>query len=358
MSGTLVEIHRSEGVGFPSFDTQYAGISLGSGPGARKRGGMSLAIPRPEESACEVALLSVGVRTKAATVPFRWRLAVDGSTISREFKPQFRVEADESTYYRVVYDAKPLLYSKLVSTVDHRLQVLYDGFQPIVLSDASMLAVFKHEKSRYSVSYHTGAMTLTPGDVVKVDANIGNSFGGERIAIVSVYVPSPHAVIEVIAGGSEPLRVEGPGYRSIRVKVPYRGYMVPVAVRYRESDVRFYPKTAIITDVVVMEATYPVPRLKLVVDEVYVDDDKVSMKGYVENIGDDWVRRPLLVVLGMGVQLLRMEIDDIEPGGERVFTATVNVSRLPVKPSKLSTRIIWSMMGKTIFDEVIVRLYP
>ncbi len=357
LEGVLAEVHRSYGTGFPSFDAQYAGINLGSGPGARKRGGIPLVIPRPEDSECEVALLSVGVRSRGATIPFRWRLAVDGSTISREFKPQFKVEADESMYYRAVYDAKPLLYSKLIATVDHRLQVIYDGFQPIILSDASLLAVFRHEKSRYSVSYHTGAQSLAPGDVIKVDANIGNSFGGDRIALVSMYIPSPHAILEVIAGGSEPLKVEGPGYKSVRVRIPYKGYMVPVAIRYKESNIKFYPKTAIITDIVVVETLYPEPRLRLYVDNVDVTDDKVTISGYIENTGNDWARRALLVVLGMGVQLAKMSIDDIEPGGKREFTSTVSISRLPVRPPKLSTRIIWSSMGETMFDEVIIKLY-
>ncbi len=355
MEGKLVEIGRGRGEGYVSYTSEALGVQLGSAPGSVKRAFMSLFLPRPEGEKPQQALLSLGVRASTVLRPFRWKVVVDGATVTREFKPQFVSKTDNGVYMKAVYDVRPLLSRRIMERVSHRMIAFYDSFQPVTLADASMMAVFGG-RGMYSYSYHIGAVSLEPGDSVKVDANLGGAIG-ERVAVVSLHIPSSSSRISIVAGGSEPVEVSGPGYRRVRVKVPYKGGLIPVAIRYHDTGERFYPKIVVLSEVIVHDVSYPEPRLKIEISEVSEEGDKVVIKGVVENRGEGVAVKPIVVVLGLGIRLATQSLgDQMEPGSQREFQIEADLSKTPVRPSSLTVRIVWNSLGRALFDDVHIRV--
>lgn len=355
MKGKIAEIGRGQGEGYVSYASEYSGAQLGSSPGSTRRTFLSLFLPRPEEAEPVSAILSLGVRAPEARSPFKWKVTIDGATVTREFKPQFQAPVDRGVYMKALYDVKPLLSRRLRERTSHRLVALYDSYQPISLADASLLAVFRGE-GRYSYSHHAGAVSLEPGEQVKVDASLG-SYIGARTAVVTLHLPSASSRVRVVAGGSEPVTVSGPGFRRVRVRIPYRGGLIPVAVSYLDPGERFYPKIAVLTEVLVYDQVYPEPRLTIRVVNVEEEDGKVRIRGVVENRGAGPAARPMIIVLGMGIRLASQPIEEgIVPGEAREFTIEAPLDKAPVRPSTLTVRVVWSSLGRTVFEDSHVKI--
>lgn len=347
VSGELDRVEESSGKGIPVWGYALGGPKVGSGPGASVKGALWVSLPRAGERV-ETLVLSVGVFVDFdVKPPLSWKLVVDGISVSREFRPQFVAETDSGVYLKAVYDVKPILAARVVRQESHKILIFRDAVHPIRVADVFLYSRFASEKASYSVSYWTGAVALEPGDLYKIDANVGRGFGGKRVAGVVVHAPYHDSQFEVIAGGSRVEKVTGQGVHYVEVGVPYRGSPVPVSVRYIDPGYRFFPRIGLISEVVVRELRAPAPEPKLVVDRVETVGDRVRVKGYVENVGDDTLESTMLVVLALGARLARRTLPPLKPGSRADFAVEFDVSRLPVKPSRASLRLIWRRLGET-----------
>ncbi|MCE4602951.1 MAG: hypothetical protein F7B18_07200 [Desulfurococcales archaeon] len=355
MDGKIVELAKGQGEGYVSYTSEYSGAQLGSSPGSVRRTFVSLFLARPEGSEPRSALLALGVRASKGRSPFRWKVTIDGATVTREFKPQFQAEIDRGVYMRAVFDVKPLLAKRLAEKTSHRLVALYDSYQPISLADTSLIATFTGD-GRYVYSYHTGAVSLEPGEQVKIDASLGGWIG-RRTAIITLHLPSASSVVRVIAGGSEPVEVSGPGFRRILVRIPYKGSLVPVALKYLDPGERFYPRIAVVSDILVYDQIYPEPKLRVKVTGLEEEDGRVRLSGVVENTGIGPASRPMIIVLGMGIRLASKQLEDIiAPGESREFSLEASLDKTPVRPSTLTVRVVWSSLGRTVFEDDHVKI--
>ncbi len=355
VSGVLDLVEESSGRGVPSWGYALGGPRVGSSPGAQRRGVVWLSLPRAGRSV-ESLLLSIGVFVEGRLrPPISWKLAVDGVSVSRELKPQFVVETDQGVYMKAIYDVKPILSRRVLSQEDHRVVVVRDAVHSIRVADVFMYARFANEKARYSVSYRTGAVALEPGEVYKVDANLGTHLGGERRAGVIVHSPYHDAVLELVAGGSRPEATVGQGSFFVEARVPYRGSPIPVSVKYRDPGYRFYPRVAVVSEAIVYEVVAPEPRPRLVVSGVErVDESRVRVRGYVENEGGEELVDAMIVAIAVGVRLARRRIRRVGPGERVEYDLLLDLSRLPIRPSRASVRLIWRSLGKTRLEAVEV----
>lgn len=346
-SAGLDVVEEASGQGVPVWGYALGGPRVGSGPGASVRGTMWVSLPRAT-GRVERLLLSIGVFTDRETrAPVSWKLAVDGVSVSREFKPHFAVEVDEGYYMKAVYDVKPILAGRVAGRESHKLIVYRDSVHPITLADAFLYARYSSEKARYTVAYRTGAVALKPGDHYRVELGMGRDLGGRRSLGVIVHSPYHDSGFEVVAGGSKPGTAVGRGPHYIEVSVPYKGTPLPVAFKYLDPGFKFYPRTAVLTEVIASELAAPAPNPKLVVESVESRGGRVRVKGYVENGGDDVLDPAMLVVIALGARLERGSLPPVEPGGRAEFTVEFDVSRLPVKPSRATLRLVWRRLGET-----------
>jgi hypothetical protein len=342
LQGELVEVLREAGNGYAFIEMRQANISLGTSPGARKYGHSSLRLPRPEDARVKASYLSVGV---TAGGDYAWRapvrLKIDGSTVAREYKPQFSVEIDEGFYYKAVYDVTPLVSRKLLEKSDHKLGVFYEHLRPLRVSDACLLAVFEAQKASFSVSYHTGAVSMQPGEVFKVNARLPGSLEGARRAMVGLHVPSSRSSVKLVAGGSDPLVVTGPGFIVAEVRIPYRGPEIPVAILYEKPETSVYPKTVVVTDVAVIESVYPEPRPEIEIRGVRAAGGKMTIEGVVDNKGAESAKEVSVSIVSLGVKIAGADLGDLEPGASREFEISVDRVQAP----RLAVRIEWSHLG-------------
>ena len=342
MQGELIEVVRESGNGYAFVEMRQANINLGTVPGARKYGYSSLRLPRPSNARVKASYLSVGVM---AGGKYAWgapvRLKIDGSTVAREYKPQFAVEVDEGFYYKAVYDVTPLVSRKLLEKSEHRLGAFYEQLRPLRLSDACLLAIFESDKGVYNISYHTGAVSLQPGEVFKVNALLPKRLEGARKALIGVHIPSSRSNVKLAAGGSDPVVVSGPGFVVASIEVPYKGSEVPVAVVYEKPETSVYPKTVVVTDVTVIESIYPKPDPRVTIENVRLEGEEANIEGTVTNEGDETAQDLKVLITSLGVKIAENNIGDLEPGKSGKFSLKFSRKQAP----RLAIRVEWTHLG-------------
>ena len=352
MNGSLEVVVEEAGRGVPVWGYALGEVRVGSAPGAQRRGAMWVPLPRAGEKV-ERLYLSIGLLLPPdRRVPLRWKLSVDNVSIAREFKPQFAVETDRGVYYKAVYDVKPVLARRIVEREDHKVLIIHDALHPITVMDVFLFGVYGSERASYSVAYRTGAVALQPGEVYKADMNVGYSFGGQRKAGLIIHSPGADAEFEVVAGGSRPGIATGQGSHYVEVVVPYKGSPVPFSVKYRETPYTFYPKTAIVTEMVAGEIQAPTPRPMLVVEKARREGRTIIVEGHVDNQGDGDLENAQIVAIALGVPLARRRVQTIPAGGRLDFRLRLDASRLPLEPRRVSVRLIWRLLGRTRLEVV------
>ncbi len=310
---------RESGGGCAVYSFIAGPVALGHGGLAARKFSLKFSQHKPHGSNAERVMVSVGVLlSRTVKTPLKWKLVVDGSTLSREIKPQVVVDLEEARYAKMVIDATPLLASKFSERSVHSLFTYYDGAQPITLADVFMLTIYRPPAdARYSYSfkatYHTGAAALEPGDVVKVYSSLGRAQDEAwRLAVTGVQVPSPRLRVSLVAGGSRRDYASGPGYRRLRVEIPYRGSEVPVAVVNEPVDTPVYPRLSIVGDILVYESR--VEGLRVDVGEVSLEDSggQTIVNAAIHNEGSIELRRITVYVLPNPRH--KVSIDSLKPG--------------------------------------------
>jgi len=347
LQGSLDVVLEDAGKGVPVWGHSIGEILIGSAPGAQKKAAVWVSLPRAGNRVKRV-YLSVGtLLPHDLRVPLRWKLSVDGTSVSREFRPQISVDTDSGVYHKAIYDIRPIMARKIMEKDDHKVFFIYDALHPIKVVDVFLFGVFENDRGSYSVAYRTGAVALEPGEVYKADMNIGQSFGGARKAGVIIHSYNPDALIEVVAGGSRPYMVEGQGSHYVEVGVPYKGSPVPFSVKYRLGPSSLGSKTVIATEMVASEVSAPRPRPVLRVEGARRSGSTIIVEGWVENQGDGELEGAQVIAIALGVQLARKRLPRVEPGKKLSFRLHLDTSRLPLEPRRVAVRLVWRELGKT-----------
>lgn len=283
-AGLLAEIGRFQGEGLSSISMTPANIVLGQ-VGGSKKGGMRLELPKPDGGETEEAYMSVGVLTPSTLrPPVRWRLSLDGSTISRELKPQLTVELEDGYYHKVIYDVKPLLSRKLAERRIHSLVISYEGAHLITVVDVALIARFRVEAARTSAAFFSGARVLEPGEKEIVYARLGQApQGSVRRAYAMAFIPGTLSRLRLAAGGSIAVEAQGPGVRILDVDVPFKGSEVPVALVYPDPGTPIYPRRLVVSDVAVVDNSIEDYDVEVKIIEVEGDGGAVKVRGLIRN---------------------------------------------------------------------------
>jgi len=339
-TNTVDKVLEVSGKGLVAFSLNSVGQYLGHAPGGSKKLPVKIFLGSVPGGSTERALLSVGVIGSMQTViPLRWRLSFNGSTITREFKPQMGASLEEGYYYKALYDIKPLASRKLEEKSVHTVTAFYDSVHPISLNDISLITVFKAEDSHYSISYLSGAKVLEPGDKHVSYARIGSWRGGIRRVSIGIMLPSPLSRIKVAAGGSIEYSVRGPGFKAIDLEVPYRGEEIPVSIRYEPVE-NIYPRKAVITDIIVYENENKDNKVSVAINESRVDKG-LSIKGVLYNEGSSKISEASIDVISIdGERIVAKYIGDLGNGESRDFEL-----QSPTAPPRLILRVSWIYNG-------------
>ena len=308
--GVLAEVDSSSGQGLLVRGSYTGRMLVGVGLNASKRGVVNLATEVEGPYRAEKALLELGMTLpKEVRLPLRMKIILDGLTVSREFKPQFVGEGDDSVYAKAIYDVRPLVASKLASRPRHRLVVIYDS------SKVKGLYVNLVVPSRFS----------------DIEVRAGNA-------------------VRIVSGVQGPVLVEGnftsPG-DSVRVSINYRGLAGSAA-----------QTTAYITGVMVVESLVPRASLRITSVEAGDEGGSLQIRARIANTGSRAPDKAMLLVTALGIPLARVPVDSVEPGAEASVEARVDLSKLPAPTDRVNVRIVWVNYGRPFFDEVEVKVGP
>jgi len=344
-SGLLAEIARIQGDGLTSLSLTPANITLGQ-VGGFKKGGMKIDLPKPDEGETLDAFMSVGVITPSTLrPPVRWRLSLDGSTISRELKPQLTVELEEGYYHKVIYDVKPLLSRKLAERRIHNLLVTYEGAHLLTIVDVALIARFRVDAARTSAAYFSGARALEPGEREMLYARLGHaSPGSVRRAHAMAFIPGASSTLRLAAGGSRAVEAQGPGVRVLDVEVPFKGSEVPVALVYPDPGEPIYPRRLVASDVAVIDNAVEGYEVEVKVLSVEEAGGALRVRGIIRNRAGTGLGKVHVEARSNGIVVAQtsVNVDD----AEKAFELQVHRG----KPTLL--RIRWEYKGFPLYKDV------
>ncbi|MDM7275228.1 MAG: hypothetical protein P3X22_003790 [Thermoprotei archaeon] len=338
----LSKLYEGAGEGIVVFSAVGVESLLGSGGDASKRVSFKVPVFKLRECRVEAGILSIGITTpNTVRPPFKWKLEMEGFTVSREFKPQLSVSLEDSTYHKALYDVKPLVSSSRYAGMgSYTLRALYDSAHPIFLREASLMIVYSKAGLKHSASYMSGLVVLEPGGEYTVKLSLPEDVGGDRIAYLTLMLPSPKSVLNISSGVDE-AEIVGPGFRLAEVKAP-RDQTVTIKVSYAQPQMKIYPRKALITGVLLVENALPTPRLEASVESVEELADKVKIKVSVANMGEEAAEEVQIILRHAGINVKEVKLGVIEPGETVQTLLEVDKPRLPSKPQKLSLRLKWA----------------
>ncbi len=348
VQGAFDTLIAEYGKGIPVIGRAVGREILGTSPGAKTKASLWISLP-PASETVKHALVSIGLEApQDLRPPFKIKIAMERTSITREFRPQFHVELDDTIYYKAVYDVKPLLAEKLAKWDLHKFVFLYDRLHPLFIRDISLIVVFEHEKSEYYLSVLTGAKSLEPGDTLVEYPKFNWSFGGERRYSLVIHSPYHSSQYEVVVAGSEPVSISGAGSHVVQGPFSYKGSLIPVSVKYLPSPYKFYPRTAVLTDIVLFEEKVLAPVLDIDVEEVKIDENEIRVKINLSNKGAEPVRKIVIAMIALGLQLSSRKINKLDPNSSLSLELKGRLSLLPAHPSKAYINITGISLGRRL----------
>ena len=359
VKGRILDFGVSSGLGVIRHSNTYNKIVLGSGFDASKRASVNLSTGFTDPNAnVDKAFLDIGFTVpKRVSLPIRVVISLDDITVTREFKPQVIEEVEDGLYGKAVYEIGGLLGRRLIERPIHTLSIVYSAASPIVFEDAGLTVIYKGiEGSWHSMRLLSGALVLEPGDIVGIDIELPESRLPSKNMAMRIGIPSRFAEIKVEGPGLDVDLSGNIGTISLETTLKFQGSRTRIYINYSKPDRKFYPKLARVTSLIVYETSMPEAQLYVNVEEVQRSGDSIVIKGVISNKGAIKPTTSSLIVYALGVRVHVENIEPLEAGEEREFKLNINLSRLPVPPSKLVLRALWSNYGVTRFRDHEVKL--
>ena len=346
MEGFLAKVYEGSSDGIVAFSALGLTTTLGSGGLASKSSFFKIPLAKPSGCKVNTGILSVSL-TAPPTVktPFRWRLELDGLTISREAKPQFTVPLEDSMFYKIVFDVKPVLASKGEHTAieSHVLRASYDSAHPITIRELSLFKVYSKPRLEHSALYLTGAIALDPGDSYSVSLSTPRSLGdGDRLLVLTLIIPSPRINLNLRLN-EELTEISGHGFKL--VEIPSIPENVRITIEYPKPEISIYPKRVLLTNVLLVENKTPVPPLRIQADDVAVEEGKLKVKLTIANEGSESAEDVSVTLKHAMLNLKEAKLGSLEPGEVTSVVLEAETSRIPTKAQRLTIRVSWAKDG-------------
>jgi len=346
LEGSLAKVYERHGDGVAVFKALGVSSVLGSGGSAFKSSHFKIPLAKPRGCRVDTGILSVSITTPPTIrIPFRWRLEMEGLTISREAKPQFTAKLEDSFFHKIVFDVKPVLASKgeVTATESYTIRATYDSAHHIVLRELSLFEVYSKPRLEHSAIYMAGALILEPGDSHTLTLGLPESLGGDRVLALTLITPSPRVTLN-IKSGDEQVEVLGQGFKVIEIQ-PRESRNVRVTIDYPKPEISIYPKKVVVTNVVLIENKAPVPHLEVRPERVEVKGGKLRVKLSLVNEGSEVAEDVQIALRHAMINLKEARLEFIEPGETVDLILEADTSKLPAKTQRLIVVTTWSKDG-------------
>ncbi len=327
----------------------YPGVSVGGFMPSRKT--IPISFHHPLKKKLEQALLEIGVIVPDTNV--KWRVKVNGISITKEFKPHSTCKAGNKLFAKLVYDITSIMKTP-ESIRKRRVNVTFKtegGREGILIEHLGILAFYPTEEAVSDIYYLSGALSLEPGE----KAELSFRYRKEKALIdASIYMPSPEAVGKLLINDYE-VPISGiHGMDEVSAKIMGLGENNKLTIIHEETGETYYPKQMRVSSIILIDKVYREPRI--VVEEVSVPDKLESggrIKVKISNKGESKPDSLLVVLMNLGNVVHREILKPLEPGGSEELELPV---KLPSGEYEIVVRIIWSKLSRNWFDDKRVRI--
>ncbi len=339
-SGIMEEFKKSKVSGEVILSTSLASGRLGGlgNPKIHKAVMDTPSIPRGD---LEAAYLEVALFAQEERLP-KWRLWLDGFSITREFKPQYVLPVDDALFAKVLFDVTPIYKSE---NPRHFVTVMYDGSTPVTVGHINLLIIRRTEEAFYNFTYLSGAQALAPGEAVEIEAELEEEPRGRGVLRVVGILPSKSARVSVSVNGGEPrylgdaVGADELSFEDLEISKTNR-----VKVEHLGSGTPYYPKHFILSTVLLGEAVYREPRI--VFSDIVFEEGVLRAK--VANVGESTPDSLFMVVMNMGIPLARLEVPSLKPGEVREVEFKL---RLPHGTHNILLRAVARKLSKITYTD-------
>lgn len=335
---------ESQGEGIAVYVSQNVGVPIGGSSTKR----LSLKIPKNKPRGFEVdySVLAVGVEIPPTlAIPLRWRLELDGVAISRELKPQFTSQLEETLYSRSLFDIKPLVSQGRRAETSHAvLKASFDAAHPIVLRDVSFFSVYRKpgSKQAYSATYYSGVLVIEPGSKLSFSSSCSNLESSQATAYVALLLPSPLSKVSLTSSVTSVV-VEGAGYKVVEIPVSARGDAI--AIEYHQSEIKFYPRKAVIADALFVCNKLDTPKLSVRLESLELSGSVLNLKLSLENPDERSVDDVVLSVRHGVMNVKEIRLSRVEGKSITPISLPVDLSKISVKPQRMIIKVEWVYDG-------------
>lgn len=321
--GELVKALDKQGFsGTAVYDVVFPGIQLGQSSTTVFDAAFNLYGDRPES-----VLLDIAVSLSSVSGPAGFRIESNGVTISREFKPSTCINVDERIVCRLIYDVTPIVKSKNVDEVKVKIENF--SVNPINLEHVGVVGLQNVEGALSDIVYYTGALVLEPMEVYRIE--LGKNIRNARIHLVA-YIPHSSANIEV---NGRSVASAGFGEHVVHV-----GDITSIEIGYR-GRLDVYPRSAIITSLLVVGGNIPRPRIEARLRKV----DESNAEIEIVNAGTAPAENVIVVSISRGIIIERKVLGRVEPGQHLT-------TQVKIKEESSIIRVIWRYMGEVNIKEI------
>lgn len=337
--GALSKVWESSGEGHIVFSSPSLSLLLGNGGGAVKKA--TVKIPLGGRLKLVKGFLSLTVLpSPPVKPPFKWRVELDGATVSREMKPQLSARLDDVDAYRALYDVSPILEGRQ-ELAERLLKISYDSAHPITVAEASLLALSPDVRLRHSCAYYSGLLSLEPGEELKLPTAVSPVPRGETLIYAAFLSRSPRATLRIEAGEAAE-EISGQGLRLAALAAP--SHVEEVRISYPAPEVKLFPKRVALLSLVAVSREAPAP-LRLSVEKVERRGGEVLVEVLLSNDGEEAIEGVEIAARQGGLSVRELRIDAIAPGASERVSLRLDASRLPQRGGRISICAKWSRGG-------------
>ncbi len=349
VDGKLLVFANKKYMGDVYYVNTYPNIQIGGIVPTRKT--IPISFHHPLKKELEQALLEIGVRVPDTRV--RWRIKVNGISITKEFRPHGICSSGGEYYAKLVYDITSVLKTP-ESLRKRRVNVTFKtegGGGRILLEHLGILAFYPTSEAISSIYYLSGALSLEPGEEYTASFNYHSS---KALLSSSLYMPSPDAVGRIGVNNHE-LIVSG-----IHGMDEFTGNVEDLSDRnilrllHEDTGESYYPKEMMISSIILIDKQLKEPLItieKIETPEELRSGGKLGV--IISNKGETRPDSLLVVLMNLGSVVYRQRIKPLAPDESAQLEIPVN---LPAGEYEVVLRLIWNKLSRNWFEERRIRL--
>ncbi len=290
------------------------------------------------------SLLEIGVMVKRPELA-KWRVWFDGISLTREFNPNLSIDTPSEHYASVIFDVTPLIRREPGRT-GHKVILLNDGSEPLLLTHVMLLNVSEVEGAGSSLIYYAGELLLRLGDRKTISTGLEeHDVSGFKAVSYSPILPS---LIRVEVQGGEEIVHEQNNIVDI-IESSLKKISLQLLSIENEGLSPFNRKGWVLIPSLIAYS------MKSIEGELVFEDERIIEKnGEIEidvrvvNRGALKARNSLFVIFSSGMPLKSIRLGDIQPGEIKEIKERVR----PYSESRsIVYRVIWRRLGETRFIE-------